>query len=367
MKRKTKFGRLALSAMSLTVFVALAALVSCRSDNNAGAGVNSVTSGEVASSESRSNTSSSLSGCPSETASGGADTSFVSSVGGTASSSRGTPSGSGSGSGSGPAAGSSSGSDSDRHPKTESILLNNNWKYSENAAIRSGAAVLYRAADGVRKNIVVAVNAGHGTRGGSAVRTKCHPDGSPKCTGGTTAAGNTTAPAVSEGMTFSDGTPESTVTLKAAIFLKQALLNEGYDVLMLRDGSDVQLDNVARTVIANNRADCHISLHWDGDGLSYDKGCFYVSVPDGIKGMAPVSSVWREHERLGEALIKGLKSGGARIFGSGSMDIDLTQTAYSTIPSVDIELGNACSSHDDNTLIKLCRGLVKGIGDYFGV
>ena len=89
-------------------------------------------------------------------------------------------------------------------------------------------------------------------------------------------------------------------------------------------------------------------------------------MPDGIKGMAPVSSVWREHERLGEALIKGLRSGGARIFGSGSMDIDLTQTAYSTIPSVDIELGNACSSHDDNTLLKLCRGLVNGIGDYFG-
>ena len=358
MERKTKFGRLAVSVMSLTVFIALTALVSCRSDKGAGAGGNSVVSSGAASSESCSNASSSLSGDPSETPSGGTDTSFVSSIGGTNSSSHGTPSGSGSGSG--------SGSDSGRHQKPESILLNNNWKYSENAAIRSGAAVLYRAADGVRKNIVVAVNAGHGTKGGSAVRTKCHPDGSPKCTGGTTAAGNTTAPAVSEGMTFSDGTPESTVTLKAAHILKQALLNEGYDVLMLRDGSDVQLDNVARTVIANNRADCHISLHWDGDGLSYDKGCFYVSVPDGIKGMAPVSSVWREHERLGEALIKGLKSGGARIFGSGSMDIDLTQTAYSTIPSADIELGNACSSHDDNTLLKLCRGLVKGICDYFG-
>lgn len=358
MKRKTKFSRLAVSAMLLTVFIALTALVSCRSDKGAGAGGNSVVSGGAASSESCSNASSPLSGYPSETPSGGADTSFVSSVDGIASSSHGTPSGS--------AAGSSSQSDSDRHQKTESVLLNNNWKYSENAAIRSGAAVLYRAADGVRKNIVVAVNAGHGTKGGSAVRTKCHPDGSPKCTGGTTAAGNTTAPAVSEGMTFSDGTPESTVTLKAAHILKQALLNEGYDVLMLRDGSDVQLDNVARTVIANNRADCHISLHWDGDGLGYDKGCFYVSVPDGIKGMAPVSSVWREHERLGEALIKGLRSGGARIFGSGSMDIDLTQTAYSTIPSVDIELGNACSSHDDNTLLKLCRGLVNGIVDYFG-
>ena len=22
---------------------------------------------------------------------------------------------------------------------------------------------------------------------------------------------------------------------------------------------------------------CHIALHWDSDGLSYDKGCFYAS------------------------------------------------------------------------------------------
>lgn len=30
-----------------------------------------------------------------------------------------------------------------------------------------------------------------------------------------------------------------------------------------------------------------------------------------------------------------------KIHGSGSMAIDLTQTSYSTIPSVDMELGNA--------------------------
>lgn len=39
---------------------------------------------------------------------------------------------------------------------------------------------------------------------------------------------------------------------------------------MIRDGSDVQLDNVARTVMANNKADCHIALalgfHEDGQG-----------------------------------------------------------------------------------------------------
>mgnify|MGYP002936547815 FL=1 len=143
----------------------------------------------------------------------------------------------------------------------EHIYMNTTWEYADHSAISDGYAVLYKAS-GQRKNIVVGVNAGHGTAGGSAVRTLCHPDGSLKSTGGSTAAGAATATAVSGGMTFYDGTPESEVTLKMAEILRDKLLLEGYDVLMIRDSSDVQLDNVARTVICNNVADCHISVSY---------------------------------------------------------------------------------------------------------
>lgn len=54
--------------------------------------------------------------------------------------------------------------------------------------------------------------------------------------------------------------------------LKDKLLSAGYDVLMIRDGEDVQLDNIARSVIANNAADCHIALHWDS--TTSNKGAF---------------------------------------------------------------------------------------------
>ena len=67
---------------------------------------------------------------------------------------------------------------------------------------------------------MIAVNAGHGTKGGSSVKTLCHPDGSPKLTGGTTQAGAVRAVAVSEGMTFRDGTAERDVTLRMAKILK---------------------------------------------------------------------------------------------------------------------------------------------------
>ena len=188
----------------------------------------------------------------------------------------------------------------------EKIYLDKKWKYADHAKITSGYAVFYKAKKN-RKGIIVGINAGHGTSNVGSTKTLCHPDGSPKVTGGTTRAGSTSAIAVSGGMTFRDGTKESTVTLKMAKILKKKLLAEGYDVLMIRNSKDVQLDNIARTVICNNVADCHIALHWDGDGLKYDKGCFYIGVPEKLKSMKPVKNHWEEHEALGKALIKGLE------------------------------------------------------------
>ena len=249
----------------------------------------------------------------------------------------------------------------------QQITLDSTWEYADHSKINTGAAVLYRAPEeSGRKGIVIGVNAGHGTVGGSKVKTLCHPDGSAKVTGGSTAAGAMEAAAVSGGMTFQDGTPEREVTLRMAQILRDKLLSSGYDVLMLRDSEDVQLDNVARTVICNNVADCHIALHWDsGDGKNYDKGCLYISVPEALKTMEPVASHWQQHDTLGTDLVEGLREQGATIYGKGHMGIDLTQTSYSTIPSVDMELGNAYSDHSDVILEQLATGLLTGINTYF--
>ena len=247
----------------------------------------------------------------------------------------------------------------------QAVYLSDAWRYAEFSKINSGHAVMYTAAAD-RKNIIIGVNAGHGTEGGANVKTLCHPDGSPKVTGGSTAAGSTSATAVSSGMNFNDGTAERKVTLAEARILKEKLLAAGYDVLMIREEDDVQLDNVARTVICNNTADCHISIHWDGDGLNYDKGCYFMSVPDGIKHFDNVAAIWQESERLGDSLISGLSETGCKIMGEGRMDMDLTQTTYSSVPSVDIELGNQCSDHSEAVLSRQADGLVRGIDLYFG-
>ncbi len=251
-------------------------------------------------------------------------------------------------------------------PVKESVKLDPTWQYADESCINDGYAMLYYAQTD-RKDIVVAVNAGHGTSGGDSVKTWCHPDHTPKVTGGTTEAGATKAVSVSSGMEFNDGTPERTVTLRTARLLRDNLLGKGYDVLMLRDDTDVQLDNVARTVIANNMADCHIAVHWDGDGLNYDKGAYFMSVPDELKDMYPVSDHWKEHEKLGDSLISGLYQTDCRVWGEENLDMDLTQTSYSQIPSVDIELGNQCSDTDDDSLSRIADGLAKGVDFFFGV
>ena len=243
------------------------------------------------------------------------------------------------------------------------VGLNPDWTYANFSKINTGTAVYY-AATANAKGIAVGVNAGHGTKGGGSVKTYCHPDMTPKVTGGSTAAGSIEASAVSGGMAFNNGEGEASVNLRLAQFLKAELLSRGYDVLMIRDGEDVQLDNVARTVLCNNMANCHMAIHFDGDGTSSDKGCFYCSVPDALKAMVPVANTWSLSEALGDQIMSALSAHGHKLYNGGSTDIDLTQTSYSTVPSVDVEYGNQCSDTSDANLADLAAATADGV-DYF--
>ncbi|MCR4655459.1 MAG: SH3 domain-containing protein [Lachnospiraceae bacterium] len=248
----------------------------------------------------------------------------------------------------------------------EEISFDASWEYAENAKITEGTARLYRSDAEVRKNRTICINAGHGTEGGTEVKTLCHPDGSPKVVTGSTEAGATEATAVSAGTVMKNGDVEAKATLKAAMVVKEELLKAGYDVLMIREEDDVALDNIARALIADNYADAHISIHYDSTDT--DKGVFYLSVPndEAYREMEPVKSHWKMHEMLGKSLIFGLQNAGFPIWDTGALPMDLTQTSYSTIPSVDLELGDTVSDYSYATLVKVAEGITEGLDYFYG-
>ena len=246
------------------------------------------------------------------------------------------------------------------------IVWKSGWKYARNSKIHSDPVTLYYSwvSPKKQKNITVAVNAGHGCKGGESKKTLCHPNGTRKVTGGSTAAGAKYATAINSGTTLR-GCSEAEANLRVARKLKDKLLANGYNVLMIRQDSDTRLDNIARTVMANKNADCHIAIHFDS--TSSNKGAFYISVPKSrsYRNMQPVKSHWRQHNKLGADLVRGLRASKVKIFGSGSMAIDLTQTSYSTVPSVDIEVGDKATSTSNSNLNRIANGLLKGIKKYY--
>lgn len=244
------------------------------------------------------------------------------------------------------------------------ISLDPAWQYAEFSKINSGNAVLYLSKSPAPKNFTVCVNAGHGTKDGEKVQTLSHPDGSAKVTGGSTKKGSITSTAVSVGMTFKDGTPEAEATLSLALILKAMLLEEGYNVLMIRETDDVQLDNIARTVIANNCANCHIALHYDSS--SADKGMFFCAVPkdQNYRLMEPVKTHHKEHLLLGKAIVNAAQKNGVKVF-QKNLEVDLTQTSYSTIPSIDLEVGDSASNHSKKEQTFIAKSIVNGINSFY--
>ena len=249
--------------------------------------------------------------------------------------------------------------------QVKTASLYDNYKYSDFSVIKFGYAYLYRLLSSNKKNKIVCVNAGHGTPGGSTYKVYSHPDKSPKVSGGTNAMGEVLSMSVSEGTSLKDGRPESEVNLIVAKKLRTKLLKAGYDVLMIREDGDCYLDNIARTVLANNLADIHIAIHFDS--TDNDKGIFFIapSLVTSYLEMEPLKSNYNNIINLGESLISAFKERHDKIFGKGRMNMDLLQLSYSTIPSVDIELGDKATNISDSSLENFAEGLLLGVENYF--
>ena len=252
---------------------------------------------------------------------------------------------------------------------TKKVYIDFSAPYATYSIINDGYAVLYRL-DKQKvtnyKNKTIAVNAGHGTKGGASIKTYAHPDFSPKYTGGSNAAGSILATAVSAGTTFENGMTEANANLVVAYALKDKLLDTGYSVLMIREDDDCRLDNIARTVIANENSDAHIAIHFDS--TNSDKGIFYITPYNDERylNMEPLKSNAKNIKKLGDSVIEGFRDMGEKIWkDKGTLQGDLTQLSFSTNASIDIELGDRKTNLTVEKADTFAEGIKRGIDIYF--
>ncbi len=62
----------------------------------------------------------------------------------------------------------------------------------------------------------------------------------------------------------------------------------------------------------------------------------------------------------------GLEKAGLKKWNTGNLDMDLTQTSYSTVPSVDLEIGDTVSDYSDEALAKVAAGIITGLNEFYG-
>ena len=251
--------------------------------------------------------------------------------------------------------------------QVEEVYLDEKFRFATYSQINTGFAKLYKNNSYNKKEGTICVNAGHGVKGGEKYpKTYAHPDFTKKLTSGTNGKTEKSY-AISSGMTFPTGEAEHEINLKVAMYLRDVLLANGYSVLMIREDSDSYLDNIARTVLANNYADCHVSIHFDSTETGAGIFCITASRKEAYLKMDPVKDIYKKSDEFADMLITTFKKYNEKIRGKGIEYQDLTQISYSTIPTVDLELGDKKSDISDARLHTLSEELYDGIDEYMKV
>ena len=86
---------------------------------------------------------------------------------------------------------------------------------------------------------------------------------------------------------------------------------------------------------------------------------------DELKKLKNVKKHAAQSEKLGKCFVAALKETGLPVYKNGKMNVDLTQTSYSTIPTMDFELGNQCTATGMDSLEQRADAVVLAVKKFF--
>lgn len=221
-----------------------------------------------------------------------------------------------------------------------------------------GQSSVARAESRTRKQIKIAIDAGHQKYANSATEP-VGPGASvkkAKVAGG--AIGTVTK------------TPEYKLNLQVAKKLQKVLEARGYQVYMIRTTNDVNISNKQRAVRANKSgADIYLRIHADSSASSSVRG---ASMLYPSKQNPYVKNLSAASKKLSNCILKSYcKKTGIKSRGLITRD-DLTGTNWSKIPVTLIEMGFLSNAAEDRFMnnasnqTKMAKGIADGIDDYFG-
>lgn len=167
------------------------------------------------------------------------------------------------------------------------------------------------------------------------------------------------------------GLYEYELNLMVALKLEKRLLEEGFEVQMIRRDHDVSISNRERAEMANSwGADLYISIHANGSVNKKDQGILTIYPSKTNPFVAHLSD---ESRRISELLHDAMvEKTGAKPVGAVAMD-NMSSLNWSKVPATIIEMGYMSNAEEDVLLSdetyqeKLVEGMVDGIKAYFTV
>ena len=234
---------------------------------------------------------------------------------------------------------------------------NNDKSYGEKAKSvsgKSGTGILY---DSNGNAPLIAIDAGHQLHGNS--------DKEPIGPGASTKKAKVASGTYGKW----SGLNEYELTLMVAMKLKDALLDKGYNVLMIRETADVDISNAQRAELANEyNADAFIRIH----GNSIDNSSVH-----GVLTMCPTSSnpycseIAKSSNDLSKEIVDAIcDETGAKNRGVSKTDT-MSGINWCKIPVTILEMGFMSNENEDRLMAttdyqnKIVKGIVKGLDKYF--